>query len=162
MIVVADTTPLLYLSSIGRLELLRILYDDVLVPRTVWNEAVTARPTARGVQDLREASWLSISDAVEASGVDPSLSAALDQGEAAAIMLAERVRANLLLIDEKKGRAMARQRGLRIRGTLGVLVEARRGQHITSLRIAVDELSAQGFRIAPALVAEALARVGED
>ena len=124
MIVVADTTPLLLLSSIGRLDLLRILYEEVFVPRSVWNEAVAARPTAIGVQELKGASWLSVSDAVEARGLDPSLAAALDEGEAAAIMLAEQMKATLLLIDEKKGRAVARQRGLRIRGTLGVLVEA--------------------------------------
>ena len=77
-------------------------------------------------------------------------------------MLAEQMKATLLLIDEKKGRAVARQRGLRIRGTLGVLVEARRGQHIESLRVAIDELVGLGFRITAALVAEALAQVGED
>ena len=55
----------------------------VFAPRSVWNEAVTARPAARGVLELRGASWLSVSDAVETSGLDPSLAAALDEGEAA-------------------------------------------------------------------------------
>jgi len=47
--VVADTTPLLYLSRIGQLELLNALYHQVFIPVTVWHEAVEARPSAPGV-----------------------------------------------------------------------------------------------------------------
>jgi predicted nucleic acid-binding protein len=68
----------------------------------------------------------------------------------------------LILIDERKGRAVARERGLRVRGTLGVLVEARRAGHLVSLRSALDELRAQGFRVASTLIAEALQQVGEE
>jgi predicted nucleic acid-binding protein len=162
VIVVADTTPLLYLSRIGRLELLQALYDQIFVPVTVWQEAVAARPDADGVQALRSASWIMISDQAERAGIDASLEATRDPGEAAAILLAELLGADLLLVDERKGRALARQRGLEVRGTLGVLVEARRAGYVESLRTVLDDLQAQGFRVAPALVAEALRAVGEE
>lgn len=161
MIVVADTTPLLYLSRIGRVAILRSLYEQLVVPRTVWEEAVLARPQARGIDDLLGATWITVSDRAELEGVDPALEEALDPGEAAAITLAELLGAALLLIDERKGRAIARERGLKIRGTLGVLVEARHAGHIPSLRDVLDELVTEGFRVAPALVVDALRETGE-
>lgn len=162
MIVVADTTPLLYLSRIDRLELLRVMYQQLFVPATVWHEVVGARPDAPGVHLLRGAAWIVVSDRAERAGVEPSLEEALDPGEAAAITLAELLGASVLLIDERKGRAVARERGLNVRGTLGVLVDARRAGHIPSLRATLDDLRAQGFRVAPALVSEALRHVGEE
>ena len=162
MIVVADTTPLLYLSRIGQVELLRHLYQQIFVPATVWHEAIVARPDAVGVESLRNAVWIRVSDQAERAGVEPSLEEALDPGEAAAITLAELLGARILLIDERKGRAVARERGLNVRGTLGVLVDARRSGHISSLRAALDELLMEGFRVAPALVSEALRQVGEE
>lgn len=162
MIVVADTSPLVFLSRIARLELLRALYSQVYVPSTVWHEAVVARPDAAGVQLLLDADWIVVSDQAERTGVEHSLEEALDPGEAAAITLAALLNAKVLLIDERKGRTVARERGLNVRGTLGVLVEARRGAHLTSLRGALDELRGQGFRVSPTLVAEALSQVGEE
>jgi predicted nucleic acid-binding protein len=162
LIVVADTTPLLYLSRIGRAGLLQTLYQDIIVPRTVWDEAVGARPGAPGIADLVAATWIRVSDEAERAGVDRLLEEALDPGEAAAITLAELLHADILLIDERKGQAVARERGLQIRGTLGVLVDARRAGHLASLRSVLQELLAEGFRVAPALVSEALRRVGEE
>jgi predicted nucleic acid-binding protein len=162
VIVVADTTPLLYLSRVGHVELLRVLYQQLIVPATVWQEVVGARPDAPGVDLLRSAPWIVVSDRAERAGVEPALEEALDAGEAAAITLAELLSASVLLIDERKGRAVARARGLTVRGTLGVLVEARRLGHIASLRIAIDALRAQGFGVAPVLVSEALRQVGEE
>ena len=73
MIVVADTTPLLYLSRIGQVELLRSLYQQIVVPETVWREAVIARPDEAGVESLRDAAWIVISDQAERTGVEHSL-----------------------------------------------------------------------------------------
>ena len=75
----------------------------------------------------------------------------LDRGETAAILLvAESFRADLILIDERIGRKVVRERGLAVRGTLGMLVEARQRGWIPALRPARDALVAEGFRIAPA------------
>jgi hypothetical protein len=76
-------------------------------------------------------------------------------------VLAESLRADLLLIDEPAGRKRAQERGLAARGTLGVLVEARKWGVHPSLKPVLDALTAEGFRIAPALVRDALAYVGE-
>jgi predicted nucleic acid-binding protein len=162
LIVVADTTPLLYLSRIGRVGVLRVLYQKIVVPKTVWDEAVVARPGAPGIENLLGAKWIVVSDQAERAGIDRVLEETLDPGEAAAITLAELLSAQILLIDERKGRAVARERGLNIRGTLGVLVDARRAGHIESLRHVLDELLVEGFRVSPELVEEALRNVGEE
>ncbi|WP_437928127.1 DUF3368 domain-containing protein [Sorangium sp. So ce291] len=161
MIVIADTTPLLYLSRIGHLDIIRAVHREILVPKTVWDELVTARPAEPGVGSLLSSPWIRVNDEVERAGIDPALVTLLDAGEAAAIALAEMLRADTLLIDERKGRAIARSRGLRIQGTLGLLVEARRAGVIESLRAVLDDLASAGFRVNAHLVTEALRQVGE-
>lgn len=74
----------------------------MLVPTTVWHEAVMARPGAPGVEHIRGASWIVVSDQAERIGLEHHLLEALDAGEAAAIGLAEVLGAQLLLIDERK------------------------------------------------------------
>jgi predicted nucleic acid-binding protein len=155
VLVVADSSPLIYLSRVGLLHVLPALFGEVVVPRTVWHEAVERRPSAPGIEMLRQASWLQVVD--ERSAVDLGL----DPGETAAILEAEATGADLLLIDERAGRKVAQERGLRVRGTLGVLVQARQSGVFPALKPVLDTLVAEGFRIAPALVRAALAHVGE-
>ena len=156
MLVVADSSPLIYLSRIHLLHILPTLFGDVVVPRAVWDEAVERRPSAPGIENLLQAGWIRVVD-------DPATSSnlGLDPGETAAILVAESLHADFLLIDERLGRAVAQERGLAVRGTLGVLVQARQSDVLPALRPVLDALAAEGFRIAPALVREALARVGE-
>jgi uncharacterized protein len=161
VIVVADTTPLLYLSRIGRLGVVHAVHGEVVVPETVWNELVVARPLAPGVEDLLASAWIRVNDDAERAGIDAVLAASLDRGEAAAIKLAELLRAETLLIDERKGRDVARRRGLHIQGTLGLLVEARRAGVFASLREVLDDLTREGFHVSAQLVTEALRHVGE-
>lgn len=156
MLVVADSSPLIYLSRVGLLHILAALFGEVIVPRTVWNEAVERRPSAPGIDALQQVAWVRV---VEDPKPAPDLG--LDPGETAAILIAESLRADLLLIDERMGRKVAYQRGVAVRGTLGVLVQARQSGVLPALKPVLDALVAEGFRIAPALVREALAHVGE-
>lgn len=146
----------MYLSRVGALELLATAFGEVVVPAAVWAEVVDARPDAPGVSALRAAVWIRI-DGRELAPSDLGL----DRGETAAILLAELLHADLLLIDERAGRLVAEGRGLIVRGTLGVLVQARERGALPALRPVLDALVAQGFRISPALLGEALRRVGE-
>jgi predicted nucleic acid-binding protein len=156
VLVVADSSPLIYLSRVGLLSLLPALFDEVVVPRAVWDEAVERRPSAPGIDAFQQAPWLRVVD-------DPSreLDLGLDPGETAAILLAASLRADLLLIDERVGRRVAQARGLSVRGTLGVLVQARQLGLLPALKPVLDALVSEGFRIAPALIRDALAHVGE-
>ncbi|WP_437876876.1 hypothetical protein [Sorangium sp. So ce513] len=70
MIVVADTTPLLYLSRIDHLDIVREVHREILVPKTVWEELVVARPAERGVEALRSSPWIRVSDDVERAGIN--------------------------------------------------------------------------------------------
>ena len=126
------------------------------MPRAVWDEAVGRRPTAPGIAGLQQASWIRIVD-----DPSPSVDLGLDPGETAAILVAESLHADLLLIDERLGRAVAQERGLAVRGTLGVLVQARQSGVLSALKPVLDALNAEGFRIAPALARQALEQVGE-
>ena len=157
MLVVADASPLIYLSRVAVLDVLPTLYGTVVVPQAVWDEAVERRTGTAGTTALRHAPWLRVVD-------NPStdIDLGLDAGETAAILVAESLHADLVLIDERVGRKVAHERGLNVRGTLGILVQARKAGKLSALKPVLDALVAQGFRIAPALVREALADVGEE
>jgi predicted nucleic acid-binding protein len=120
MIVVADSSPLHYLILLEQTDLLRRLYENVLIPDAVAAE-LRASASPRKVSEwvLAHPSWLRVVD-VAADDI-ASVSDDLDLGERAAIALAEKTGADLLLIDESAGRAEARRRSLRVTGTLGVL-----------------------------------------
>lgn len=157
MIVIADSSPLICLSRVGVLDVLAVAFGEVVVPAVVWAEIFDARPDAPGLSALRDAAWLRVD-----ARTLPDTQLGLDPGETAAILLAEAIGADLILIDERAGRAVAESRGIAVRGTLGVLVQARTIGALAALRPVLDALAAEGFRISPMLVAEALRRVGED
>ena len=102
VIVIADSSPLIYLSRVGALDVLRLLYGEVVVPAVVWAEVVEMRPNAPGAEVVKGATWLRVPE-VEPEPTDLGL----DPGETAAIVLAEALGADLLLIDERAGRAVA-------------------------------------------------------
>jgi len=160
VIVVADTTPLLYLSRIRRLDIARALYAEVLVPREVHEELVGKRPDADGVTELRASEWIVVVDAPTSIPVDQTALTALDAGEAAALRLAFERRA-LVLIDERAGRRAALSLGLAVRGTLGMVVEARLRGVVEAVAPMLAELERSGFRSSPELRAWALQAVGE-
>lgn len=145
MIVVADSSPLNYLILIGEAEILQRLYGSVLIPDAVATElrARSAPPQVREWM-ARPISWLQV---VSIRPEDiASVSRDLDLGERAAIALAERAGADLLLIDESAGRAEARRRSLRVTGTLGVLRAAAEGG-LVDARDVVSRLQATSFYV---------------
>ena len=162
MIVVADTTPPLYLARLGLLDLLRTLYGTVVVPTEVWRELVEYRPDAPGVAELRAAPWIRVDPGADASPLLAELEEEIDRGEASAIALALLRRADVVLVDDGAGRRAATRRGLLPRGTLGVLVTARERGLLPALRPVLDRLRGEGFRVDAELVRRVLISVGEE
>lgn len=155
MIVVADTSPPLHLARIGRLDLIPAVVGRVLVPRTVWEELVQAGTRLDVVAALESAAWLEVVQ-------DPPVQdLGLDAGETAAIFLAEQLRADALLIDERDGRAVALARGIAVIGTLGIVAGARRSGVLERAAPVVAQLRADGFWLSDDLVTEFLNGLGE-
>ena len=161
MIVVSDTSPVLNLARIGRLELLPLLYHQVLIPSTVYEELTTSTKDLPPAIDLASLPWLIVATAKDQKRVQ-ELREDLDPGEAEAIVLAIERHADLLLVDERRGRRTATAAGLRVTGLLGVVARAKRAGLIDLVKPVLDELiQVARFWIGPDLYAEVLAELGE-
>jgi predicted nucleic acid-binding protein len=161
LIVVSDTSPVLNLARIGRIELLQQLYHEVLIPSGVYEELAASQRTLPPVIDLVLKPWIIVATANDRSRVQ-ELRKDLDAGEAEAIVLAIERGADVLLIDERRGRRTATAAGLTVTGLLGVLVRAKRAGLIDQAKPVLDELiQVARFWIGPDLYAEVLAELGE-
>lgn len=157
---VVDTSPLIFLAKLNRLDLLRKGADRILAPPAVLQE-IHAHPdeVAAEIEEART-SWLQI-QSVGDRGILEVLMADLDHGEAEAIVLAREVRAERIVMDDLDGRRFARRLGLAPVGTLGLLLAARLRGELPSLRQEIDRLEAAGFRVGEALRQAVLAEAGE-
>jgi predicted nucleic acid-binding protein len=153
MIVVSDTSAITSLLQIGRLAILPALYQNVVIPVEVANELLRFHATLPGFIQV-----MPVAD----RALFKRFLTELDPGEAAAIALMLEGKGDLLLMDERRGRAVAAREGLAVVGVIGVLVEARHRGLITSLAGVIDDLERlAGFRISPRLRQQVLETVGE-
>ena len=150
-VVVADATPLHYLILIEATHILPRLFERIHVPIEVRNElSCQAAPPAVRTWMQQPPNWLEILASPTAVSEDPSLSA-IDPGERAAILLAESIHADLLLIDDRAGATIAQQRGLAVTGTLGVL-DLASWARLLLLQTAFRRLQKTNFRYPPSLM----------
>jgi uncharacterized protein len=158
MIVVSDTSPILSLALIGRLELLRDLYGTIVIPEAVRAEIVTDQ---RGAREVGQAAWIIIRP-IAPDVILKLLLREVDRGEAEAIGLALQSNADVLLIDERKARHLAAYLELGVVGLLDVLQEAKQRHLITSVKPILDDLITQArFRLSHKLYQRALFTAGE-
>jgi predicted nucleic acid-binding protein len=153
MIVVADTSPLSALLTIRMEELLPALFRRVLVPEEVRRELLRTHSNLP--------TWLEVRKLAGRACFD-LLVARLDEGEAAAIALARELKADRLLIDERKGRQVAREEGVAVIGLVGVLILARRSGLVDRVEPLLGRLvSEANMYLDPSLINAALHAVGE-
>lgn len=161
MIVVSDTSPILNLARVRRLDLLASLYLEVLIPPAVCAELTALKDEPSQEVGLALNSWL-VMDSPKNERFVLQLRSHLDAGEAEAIVLALERKATILLVDERLGRATAKTFGLRITGLLGVLVEAKQARLIERVKPVLDELiSGARFWVSPELYHEVLTTARE-
>jgi uncharacterized protein len=155
--VVSNTTPLITLAGVGLLHLLPALYQAIQIPKAVYAEYQAGQPGHPGSPELDTLAWLT----THVAPPDPAIPQTLDAGEAEAIALARASHARLLLLDERRGRAVALRLGLPVAGSLSVLLLAKQHGLVPLVAPILDQMVAQGRRISPRLRAEVLARAGE-
>jgi predicted nucleic acid-binding protein len=150
-LVIADTGPVNYLVLIGHIEILRALFETVVLPSVVRDElADRGAPPAVRQWIADPPAWIEMRDASGAGLGDSSLER-LDAGEAAAIILAIELSADLLLIDDRAGVIAARHKGFRVAGTLGILGMA--AQHgLLDLADAFSRLKRTSFHCRPEIM----------
>lgn len=156
---VSNTSPLTNLAVIGCLNLVRTQFDHVDIPQAVWDEMI-ALPHDSGraaLIDAREKGWLTVRLPGDTTLAETLRLSGLDEGEAHAIALAVETNAPWLLIDERKGRRVARHLGLPITGALGIVAAAKRAGTITSASEIITRLRTEaGFFVSAE--AEAMTR----
>ena len=163
MIVISDTSAITNLAAIHNLQLLLQLYSQVMIPEAVYRELADIDPPVPGTLEVQRASWLEVREIVNREVVERLQDEVrLDSGESEAITLALELNADLLLIDERRGRAKADRLGVRITGLLGILVEAKQKNLIVAVKPLIDELIAKSeFRVSSALYSQILNVVDE-
>ena len=153
MIVVSDTSPITALLTVGRGDLLVRLFGQVIIPQAVEAELRRTHPTLPA--------WLRVQQLTNTARAS-LYSQSVDCGEAEAIALTEELHADCLLIDERKGRRLAKQQGVPVIGLLGVVLMGKRAGEIRSARGLLDQLDREaGIYLTDELKNAALKSVGE-
>lgn len=152
MLVVSDTSPLTALLTIGREDLLRALFAQVLIPPAVETELRRSHPLLPD--------WLQVKTPTHIP--DAILNVRLDPGETEALALALELRADTVLMDERFGRQAARELGLRATGLLGCLIQAKEARLLNAIAPVINELqNVAGCWFSDSLVAATLRAAGE-
>lgn len=159
-LVISNTTPISNLIRIQQLPLLARLFGEVVVPTQVEAELERGEHVLGRWRQAPGASCIVVEAPLDGPFLRQLL-VRLDAGEAAAIALAVERQAPLLLMDELEGRRVAAYHGVKIAGTLGILLEAKRRGAVDRVRPLVDALERSNFRISAALRARVLADAGE-
>ncbi|MFH1861301.1 MAG: DUF3368 domain-containing protein [bacterium] len=157
---VLDTSPLIFLSSIQRLHLLRSSKRRLFVPEAMYSEA--KQQPSKVPEELNQAlsSWI-VTRKIRNERALNILLANLHRGEAEAILLSQECHAEFLVVHDLEARRYANRCGLVTIGTLGILLAARLQGRISSLREELEKLQKCGFYVKPSIRDAVLSEAGE-
>ena len=157
--VICNTSPLQYLHQLGRLDILPALVKTVTVPPAVTAELAEGQRLGVNVPELRGLDWVTIRPPASLPALP--LASDLGPGESQAIALALETEDSLIVLDDGLGRRVAEALGLRLTGTLGLLIDAKQAGLVRAIRPLLDELQALRFRLSSRTRAEVLDLAGE-
>jgi len=152
--VIVNSTPLIILSKIGELEILKNLYDEIIIPRAVFEE-VTIKSDV-----IKNLSWIKILEVQDKSN-RKIYQAKLHDGEVEVMMLAKEILADLLIIDDNAAKKFAKFLGFTVTGTLGILLKAKSEKIIPEVRPILEKMLAEKFYISDKIFNLVLKTAGE-
>lgn len=147
--VVVNSTPLIILCGIGQLELLKKLYEEIYIPRAVYQE-VTAKKDSACMQIENATSWIHVVEILN-SDEKKMYKAKLHEGEVEVMILAQEKMADLVVLDDNAAKKTAKYLGLTVTGTLGVLLKAKHEGLIQEVKPLLSEMKEKGFYISDAV-----------
>jgi predicted nucleic acid-binding protein len=139
VIVVSDTSPVRGLIAIGKVILLHQLFNKVILPKAVEAELLRVHALKNEVTLFISEPWVEIQQ-IQMSEEYFRLRKVLDQGESEAIILSKQLHAEILLMDENKGRRLAQEMNIKVLGLMGVLIKAKNAGLIAALKPELDKL----------------------
>lgn len=141
---VSNSTPLIILSKIGKLDILKEYFKAVYIPQAVYLEVVLQGKGLKGSKEVDDAEWINVEN-INNRLAARTLSIHLGAGEAEAIILAEE-KEMLLLIDDGDGRKTAKEMDLQITGTAGIILKAGLDGKL-NIEETIIQLEDVGFRL---------------
>lgn len=158
--VVSNAGPLITLATIGKLSLLKALFEELCVPQAVYDEVVTYGSGEPGSAEISAATWIQVRQVRDELAVR-LLQESLGAGESEAIVLAQELHARYVLIDDALARRRAVHIGLHLTGTLGILLMAKQAGLIPAIKPILDELRSADFRMSERVCQDVRSRAGE-
>jgi predicted nucleic acid-binding protein len=147
-LIISDTSCLIALSKIGKLDLLKELYQEIFITTEVYKEFGGRLPD-----------WIIIIE-VKSKYKQKELEVKLDKGEASSIALALESKNPTLIIDEIKGRKIARSFNLNMIGTIGIIILAHKKGLISDVVEIILQLVRKGFRLPDTLISKIIEKYG--
>jgi len=149
MIIISDSSPLISLAIIDKLDLLESLYEEIYVPFAVYKEVTEdEKPFSKELKFFLENKVKNVSNKM---AVDVLISD-IGIGESEAIVLALEEKPNLILIDDLKARKFAKMNGLAVIGTMGLLLEGKQKGLIKEIKPLILKLLDNGIRISGKII----------
>ena len=156
---VVNSTPLIVLCGIGKLELLREMYEEISIPLAVFRE-VTAKDDSACVQLRSAGAWVHV-EQIKDYSEKKMYKARLHDGEVEGMILAQEQKADLVVIDDNAAKKTAKYLGLTVTGTLGILVKAKQCGIIKEVRSLLSEMKQNGFYVSDNVERLVLEQAGE-
>lgn len=159
-IIVLNTSPIIYLSSIGEIGILKKLFGEVLIPEAVKREIISGGKGGLGFKEVNEGTWIKTKK-IKNEAAKKYLLTDLDEGEAEVIVLAEEAKADIIIMDDRLGRKLAKVRGYSVIGTLRLLAIAKEKRIITEVKSRIEKLKDVGFWVSKDVFNAILKQAGE-
>lgn len=156
--VVSNTTPIISLLKIDKLQILKDLYDEIFIPQEVFNE-IEAGKNKEYYTDLSKIEWIRVKKIKDEKSLSYFLD--LDKGEAETIILATELGADLTILDETLGRYHAKHAKLKVTGTVGILLKAQKSGLLSELKPLLYQLKEKGIWLSNGLLEKILILANE-
>lgn len=164
MIIISDTTPLISLLKIGHLELLHHLFGEIQIPCAVYRELASNDKFKQEAIEIFQVEYIQKVDVEDKKSVALLRRVTgLDEGESEAIVLSDEMKADILLMDELKGRQVAKQMGINIMGTIGILMTAfeRKLLSADEIKQCIHVMRMNGRHVGEQLYEQLMRKIGE-
>jgi len=158
--VVVNSTPLIALSHVNQLDILKKLYGEVSIPEAVYREISAKEGSVCKTEVDRFRSWIHV-EKIQNEMAKSMYKTQLHEGEVEVMILAKEAKADLVIIDDQNAKKHAKYLGLSVTGTLGVLIKAKQSGLIAELKPILMDMVQKNIYVKSSLIEMCLRQVGE-